>query len=142
MSVCPSIRPSICLSVCPSVCLWCSDNFRTRHYSVRNRSDMFNVWGFEDTHQFWTLFPHTPDNSFLGFVVEAPPHHMTGGGITRKDQGVLYGKDRMYLSGKEKFVSAIADLVEVHATFKVRRLGKGIIYKHFFDCCILYYCSR
>jgi len=88
---------------------------------------MFNVWGFEDTRQFWTLFPHTPDNSFLGFVVEAPPHHVTGDAVTRKDQGVLYGKDWRYLSGKERFVHTVADLVEVHATFKVSRLGKGFL---------------
>ncbi len=94
-------------------------NFRTRKFSARNASDMFNIWMLEDPRQFWTLFPHTPDNSFLGFVVEAPPTVAPKSDVVRKNQGVLYGKDGRYLYGKEKFVRLIADMVEVHSTFKV-----------------------
>ena len=43
----------------------------------------------QDLRQFWTMYPHTPDNSFLGFVVE--PVTMTT--TTKKNQGVLYGKE-------------------------------------------------
>ena len=44
----------------------------------------------QDTRQFWTLFPHTPDNSFLGFVME-PVTMATM--VEKKNQGVLYGKE-------------------------------------------------
>lgn len=44
----------------------------------------------QEPRQFWTLFPHTPDNSFLGFVVE-PVAIETG--IVKKNQGVVYGKE-------------------------------------------------
>ena len=45
----------------------------------------------QDLRQFWTLFPHTPDNSFLGFVVE--PVAMATDMDKKKNQGVLYGKE-------------------------------------------------
>ena len=41
--------------------------------------------------QIWTLYPHTPDNSFLGFVMEQPsnsPSH-----TKRKNQAVIYDKE-------------------------------------------------
>lgn len=43
----------------------------------------------QDPRQFWTLFPHTPDNSFLGFVVE--PVAMAAD--VKKNQAVIYGKE-------------------------------------------------
>lgn len=47
--------------------------------------------------QFWTLYPHTPDNSFLGFIVEYPnsSHQLS----YKKNQAVLYGKDGMVHAG-------------------------------------------
>ena len=47
----------------------------------------------QEPRQFWTLFPHTPDNSFLGFVVE-PVAMETG--MEKKNQGVVYGKEGEY----------------------------------------------
>ncbi|XP_073926717.1 alpha-1,6-mannosylglycoprotein 6-beta-N-acetylglucosaminyltransferase A isoform X3 [Castor canadensis] len=45
--------------------------------------------------QFYTMFPHTPDNSFLGFVVEqhlnsSDIHHINE--IKRQNQSLVYGK--------------------------------------------------
>lgn len=45
-----------------------------------------------------TFYPHTPDNSFLGYVVEKST--LTGSSNRRKNQGVVYGKE-----GKCPFVS-------------------------------------
>ena len=39
--------------------------------------------------QFWTYYPHTPDNSFLGTVVEKPAVKKTG---RRLNRGLIYGK--------------------------------------------------
>ena len=50
------------------------------------------------------MFPHTPDNTFLGFVVEdvnsslSPPPH------ERRDIALVYGKDRKMWDGKEKLL--------------------------------------
>ena len=40
--------------------------------------------------QLWTLYPHTPDNSFLGFAMQLPDHTVPRS--KRKNQAVLYGK--------------------------------------------------
>lgn len=40
--------------------------------------------------QFWTYFPHTPDNSFLGTVVEERQiEHRS----RRSNKGLIYGKE-------------------------------------------------
>ena len=77
---------------------------------------MFNNWGFESLRQFWTLFPHTPDNSFLGFVVE-PPSIINGS--VKRNQAVLYGKEGWYSQGKEGYIDTIGEAMQVHSTFKV-----------------------
>ena len=41
--------------------------------------------------QLWTLYPHTPDNSFLGFAMQLPDHTVPRS--ERKNQAVLYGKE-------------------------------------------------
>ena len=60
-----------------------------------NISPPFLFFCGQDPRQFWTLFPHTPDNSFLGFVVE--PIAMAAG-TTKKNQGVIYGKESTWHS--------------------------------------------
>ena len=78
---------------------------------------MFSNWNFEEPRQFWTLFPHTPDNSFLGFVVEPSRAEFTN--QSRRNQGVIYGKESWYSFGKESYLNAIGEIVELHSTFKV-----------------------
>ena len=81
---------------------------------------MFNNWNFEEPRQFWTLFPHTPDNSFLGFVVEAPIVESVN--KTKKNQGLIYGKEAWYSYGKESYINTIGEILELHATFKVSNI--------------------
>ena len=82
---------------------------------------MFNNWGFESLRQFWTLFPHTPDNSFLGFVVEpsASLLNVSSTSSLKKNQAVVYGKEGWYSQGKEAYIDTIGEIMQIHSTFKV-----------------------
>lgn len=92
-------------------------NFRTKDFQYDKTTAMFNGWNFEDSRQFWTLFPHTPDNSFLGFVVE--PVAMAEGS-QKKNQAVLYGKESYYAYGKTDYLNTLGEMIELHSTFKDR----------------------
>ncbi|XP_032233856.2 alpha-1,6-mannosylglycoprotein 6-beta-N-acetylglucosaminyltransferase A isoform X2 [Nematostella vectensis] len=78
-------------------------------------------WGHQNLHlqQFMTMFPHTQDNTFLGFVVEAPTN------ITKpvldpppgkKPIGLVYGKDSRFWLGKDNYLKVLAKHLELHGT--------------------------
>lgn len=104
------------LTHCHQLYIKSLDNFRTRDFEVDINLGMFSNWGFETTLQFWTLFPHTPDNSFLGFVVEKVADANV---TTKRNQAVLYGKEGWYSQGKENYIDTIGETLQVHSTFKV-----------------------
>ncbi|XP_065898668.1 alpha-1,6-mannosylglycoprotein 6-beta-N-acetylglucosaminyltransferase B-like isoform X2 [Dysidea avara] len=89
-------------------------NFRTKQYIPPDSGEQFANWNFEDTRQFWTLYPHSPDNSFLGFAMEKPVMTYTG---ERKNQAVIYGKKAYYVYGMEKFLDTVGEYMEIHSTF-------------------------
>uniref|UniRef100_A0A667ZAZ1 alpha-1,6-mannosyl-glycoprotein 6-beta-N-acetylglucosaminyltransferase n=1 Tax=Myripristis murdjan TaxID=586833 RepID=A0A667ZAZ1_9TELE len=69
--------------------------------------------------QFNTMFPHTPDNTFLGFVVEHPLSskqtqllHST----TRRKQALVYGKRATFWEGKGAYLDLIHKYFELHGT--------------------------
>uniref|UniRef100_A0A0V0J159 alpha-1,6-mannosyl-glycoprotein 6-beta-N-acetylglucosaminyltransferase n=1 Tax=Schistocephalus solidus TaxID=70667 RepID=A0A0V0J159_SCHSO len=69
--------------------------------------------------QFYTMFPHTPDNSFMGFVVEQGSKTM--GNLTelsRKPIALLYAKKYYMLQPTEvvKLITILTEYFEVHAT--------------------------
>ncbi|XP_004626430.1 alpha-1,6-mannosylglycoprotein 6-beta-N-acetylglucosaminyltransferase A [Octodon degus] len=69
--------------------------------------------------QFYTMFPHTPDNSFLGFVVEqhlnsSDIHHINE--IKRQNQSLVYGKVDSFWKNKKVYLDIIHTYMEVHAT--------------------------
>ncbi|KAM7105518.1 alpha-1,6-mannosylglycoprotein 6-beta-N-acetylglucosaminyltransferase A isoform 2-T5 [Molossus nigricans] len=69
--------------------------------------------------QFYTMFPHTPDNSFLGFVVEqhlnsSDVHHINE--IKRQNQSLVYGKVDSFWKNKKIYLDIIHTYMEVHAT--------------------------
>ncbi|KAL9957677.1 hypothetical protein ACROYT_G034601 [Oculina patagonica] len=68
--------------------------------------------------QFQTMFPHSPDNTFLGFVVNAQPHMNTAKKTRRKAKALVYGKHyNMWKDLQDKtFLEVINRYVEVHAT--------------------------
>uniref|UniRef100_A0A3B4ZEN9 alpha-1,6-mannosyl-glycoprotein 6-beta-N-acetylglucosaminyltransferase n=1 Tax=Stegastes partitus TaxID=144197 RepID=A0A3B4ZEN9_9TELE len=69
--------------------------------------------------QFYTMFPHTPDNTFLGFVVQ---HQLISKeseqfkSTKRQNQALVYGKRAAYWKGKEAYVDVIHKYLNVHGT--------------------------
>ncbi|ELU15898.1 hypothetical protein CAPTEDRAFT_172402 [Capitella teleta] len=67
-----------------------------------------------DLRQFLTFYPHTPENSFLGFVVSRP---MNDSLKVQSNIVLLYGKKAKYFEGVKPFISQMVQLgLEVHAT--------------------------
>ncbi|XP_074644421.1 alpha-1,6-mannosylglycoprotein 6-beta-N-acetylglucosaminyltransferase A-like [Tubulanus polymorphus] len=78
--------------------------------------------------QFFTYFPHTPDNSFMGFVV---PSRLKSHKYSKKENfALIYGKSLRYLEGKEKYIEAIQSILPVHATLSVKSLNNKKIINH------------
>ncbi|KAM6979069.1 alpha-1,6-mannosylglycoprotein 6-beta-N-acetylglucosaminyltransferase A-like isoform 1-T2 [Tautogolabrus adspersus] len=69
--------------------------------------------------QFYTMFPHTPDNTFLGFVVQ---HQLSDNqteqlkSTTRQNKALVYGKSATFWEGKEAYLDVIHKYMEIHAT--------------------------
>ncbi|KRX23238.1 Alpha-1,6-mannosylglycoprotein 6-beta-N-acetylglucosaminyltransferase A, partial [Trichinella nelsoni] len=74
-----------------------------------------NPWGGHSLKlgQFFTFYPHSPDNSFLGFVVKRQKDVKPR--VERKNITLLYGKNA-YWNDFTKILDSIKDLVEIHAT--------------------------
>ncbi|XP_037546794.1 alpha-1,6-mannosylglycoprotein 6-beta-N-acetylglucosaminyltransferase B-like [Nematolebias whitei] len=68
--------------------------------------------------QYMTMFPHTPDNSFLGFVSEeAVKDDEPESKSYRKDKiAVVYGKQEYMWQGKTQYLEVISEALETHAT--------------------------
>ncbi|XP_013863683.1 alpha-1,6-mannosylglycoprotein 6-beta-N-acetylglucosaminyltransferase B [Austrofundulus limnaeus] len=77
-------------------------------------------WGSWSLHplQYMTMFPHSPDNSFLGFVSEeAVKDEEPGSESSKKDKiAVVYGKQEYMWQGKSKYLEVISEELETHAT--------------------------
>ncbi|XP_035985570.1 alpha-1,6-mannosylglycoprotein 6-beta-N-acetylglucosaminyltransferase B [Fundulus heteroclitus] len=82
---------------------------------------LWGSWGLQPL-QYLTMFPHTPDNSFLGFVSEEAAK--TGMRETRLQPGsyqkdriaVVYGKQEYMWQGKSEYVEMISKDLEIHGT--------------------------
>ncbi|XP_061564375.1 alpha-1,6-mannosylglycoprotein 6-beta-N-acetylglucosaminyltransferase B-like [Cololabis saira] len=87
----------------------------------RGYKTLWGSWGLQPL-QYMNMFPHTPDNSFLGFVSEeAVKTESTGGELGpesyRKDGiAVVYGKQAYMWQGKSEYVEVISEELETHAT--------------------------
>ncbi|KAK2561560.1 hypothetical protein P5673_015541, partial [Acropora cervicornis] len=74
-------------------------------------------WGDLDLHlqQFMTMYPHSPDNSFLGFAVPQRKHRDKDEN-TRK-AALVYGKDPAFWKGYGDYIGTIKKhFHEVHST--------------------------
>ncbi|TSK87553.1 Alpha-1,6-mannosylglycoprotein 6-beta-N-acetylglucosaminyltransferase B [Bagarius yarrelli] len=77
-------------------------------------------WGYWNLNcrQYMTMFPHTPDNSFMGFVAEEL-NHTERLNIQREkvnNMAVIYGKEASMWKGKEKFLSILHRYMDIHGT--------------------------
>nr|XP_046260078.1 alpha-1,6-mannosylglycoprotein 6-beta-N-acetylglucosaminyltransferase A-like isoform X2 [Scatophagus argus] len=69
--------------------------------------------------QFYTMFPHTPDNTFLGFVVQHPNGSEESEWLKstrRQNQALVYGKHAKFWEGKEAYLDIIHKYLEIHGT--------------------------
>ncbi|CAH3176440.1 unnamed protein product [Porites lobata] len=94
-------------------------------------------WGKPDVHvrQMMTMFPHSPDNLFLGFVVDKASNEDAEGirdkeTKSNKPIGVLYAKDAMYLQGRGPYLDTLNKYLEIHATIaNEKNISKDAIKK-------------
>ncbi|XP_060884626.1 alpha-1,6-mannosylglycoprotein 6-beta-N-acetylglucosaminyltransferase B-like [Labrus mixtus] len=82
---------------------------------------LWGSWGLQPL-QYMTMFPHTPDNSFLGFVSEelaregAREEELEPEGYRKDRIAVVYGKQDYMWQGKSEYVGLINEALETHAT--------------------------
>ncbi|XP_077482582.1 alpha-1,6-mannosylglycoprotein 6-beta-N-acetylglucosaminyltransferase B-like [Stigmatopora argus] len=74
---------------------------------------LWGSWGLQPL-QYMTMFPHTPDNSFLGFVSEdaVRPKDIN----TKENIAVIYGKQEYMWQGLLNYIKVISEVMETHAT--------------------------
>lgn len=83
--------------------------------------------------QFYTMFPHTPDNTFLGFVVQ---HQLSSQeteqlkSIARQNQALVYGKHAKFWEGKEAYLDVIHKYLEIHGTVDNGTLIPSYVHNH------------
>ncbi|KAJ7378518.1 Alpha-1,6-mannosylglycoprotein 6-beta-N-acetylglucosaminyltransferase A [Desmophyllum pertusum] len=77
-----------------------------------------SAWARADLHlrQIFTMFPHSPDNSFLGFVVSGPLSE-DAQLPKKKPIGLVYGKDVEFWEGKREYLDTLHKYLEIHGTF-------------------------
>uniref|UniRef100_A0AAZ3SFV0 alpha-1,6-mannosyl-glycoprotein 6-beta-N-acetylglucosaminyltransferase n=1 Tax=Oncorhynchus tshawytscha TaxID=74940 RepID=A0AAZ3SFV0_ONCTS len=77
-------------------------------------------WGYWNlnSRQYMTMFPHTPDNSFMGFVSEELNDTEKSSIMQNKvnNMAVVYGKEASMWKGKEGFLQILHRYMEVHGT--------------------------
>ncbi|XP_076843604.1 alpha-1,6-mannosylglycoprotein 6-beta-N-acetylglucosaminyltransferase B isoform X2 [Brachyhypopomus gauderio] len=77
-------------------------------------------WGYWNLigRQYMTMFPHTPDNSFMGFVAEQL--NQTERIRMQKDKinnmAVVYGKETSMWKGKNRFLTILHRYMDIHGT--------------------------
>ncbi|XP_053109583.1 alpha-1,6-mannosylglycoprotein 6-beta-N-acetylglucosaminyltransferase A [Hemicordylus capensis] len=93
--------------------------FNHAHYAQsKGHKTPWGKWNL-NPQQFYTMFPHTPDNSFLGFVVEqylnsSDIKHFDV--IKRQNQSLVYGKVDNFWKDKKSYLDIIHTYTEVHGT--------------------------
>ncbi|XP_048102897.1 LOW QUALITY PROTEIN: alpha-1,6-mannosylglycoprotein 6-beta-N-acetylglucosaminyltransferase B-like [Alosa alosa] len=86
------------------------------HHNYRSNWGYWNL----NCRQYMTMFPHTPDNSFMGFVAEEL-NETERGSIQRNKvatMAVVYGKEvsMWKLRGKDNFLAILNRYMEIHGT--------------------------
>ncbi|KAL5005564.1 hypothetical protein ScPMuIL_016722 [Solemya velum] len=98
------------------------DSFGTEpaynHRAYAKSHKILTSWGGQELvpQQFFTMFPHSPDNSFMGFVVEQHLNDSVVEDIKRKNQALVYGKNDYMWNGKTEYLDVIKKHLDVHGT--------------------------
>lgn len=96
--------------------------FNTKGYFSSNRlriGGKKNPWGGHALRlkQYWTFYPHTTDNSFLGFVVENDTKSSPIFAREKKRAVLIYGKEKYMWKGIEDVIQTLVENgYEVHST--------------------------
>ncbi|CAH8489665.1 unnamed protein product [Schistosoma haematobium] len=64
--------------------------------------------------QFYTFFPHSPDNTFLGFVTEISPFKSKSNQSLSKPIALIYGKQSYMWNNKTNYLKILSDYFELH----------------------------
>lgn len=113
--------------------------FTTKSYFLQNKRKLSgpisqrNPWGGHglDLRQHWTFYPHSDDNTFLGFVVD------TADMVEKKEKSsvpsaLIYGKEKYMWENAEKSIGILKKYVKIHATvadLSQENLGNGSIFQ-------------
>lgn len=89
-------------------------NYFKEHWKELGRKKQ-NPWGGHglELQQFLTMYPHTDDNTFLGFVVET---FEEGEIIKRENWTTIYGKEKYMWENASKILGIIENFTEIHGT--------------------------
>jgi len=95
------------------------DSFGTEaQFNHKQDGSTKNIYGFHNLNlkQYNTMFPHSPDNTFLGFVVEN--HISPSEELHKKKIALVYGKHISMWQDHKKlmFLDTIQSYFEIHAT--------------------------
>lgn len=107
------------------------DSFGTEpaynHRTWAKTHKILTTWGGQDLQpqQFFTMFPHSPDNSFMGFVVEQHLNDSNVKNIARKDQALVYGKNEYMWEGKGPYLDAMKSSLHIHGTVYIDKDNKN-----------------
>uniref|UniRef100_A0A8C6WXB1 alpha-1,6-mannosyl-glycoprotein 6-beta-N-acetylglucosaminyltransferase n=1 Tax=Neogobius melanostomus TaxID=47308 RepID=A0A8C6WXB1_9GOBI len=90
------------------------------HETYATQNGYRTNWGYWNLNalQYMTMFPHTPDNSFMGFVVEEvnETERLSIQKNKVNNMAVVYGKDASMWKGKDKFLELLHHHMEIHGT--------------------------
>uniref|UniRef100_H2LSD8 alpha-1,6-mannosyl-glycoprotein 6-beta-N-acetylglucosaminyltransferase n=2 Tax=Oryzias latipes TaxID=8090 RepID=H2LSD8_ORYLA len=87
----------------------------------RGYKTLWGSWGLRPL-QYMNMFPHTPDNSFLGFVseealkTEKSKDRLEPESYRKERIAVVYGKQDYMWQGKSEYVRIISEELETHGT--------------------------
>ncbi|WAR09940.1 MGT5A-like protein [Mya arenaria] len=91
--------------------------FNLRTFAKQRKK--LSSWGGQDLNpqQFFTMFPHSPDNSFMGFVVERHLNESNARAIQRSNMALVYGKNDYMWAGKEEYLNTVnKSEIVIHGT--------------------------
>ncbi|TKR93664.1 hypothetical protein L596_008077 [Steinernema carpocapsae] len=95
--------------------------FNSNDYFKKHRSELgghrTNSWGGHQLKlgQFLTLYPHTDDNTFLGFVVEIYDR-ATEAPVRRENASLVYGKEVYMWRGADEVLDILKKYTPIHGT--------------------------